>query len=138
MKYSAFFTVGTRSNGSKFTKSVNDGPSELREFVRDVHMKHFEDCLPNDWIYQTISRAFDELEENSIDDITIDSDPYYSQLLEWMGNPYAHGLCNNAIIELGPFSDIYDLIGAAQHNAMFDIYNLVNEFIEEHKEDDDK
>lgn len=130
-----YFTRGTRTDGKSFYKCVDACPEELRDLIRHIHTEYFG-CLPNDWIYGVIHEAFLDLKDMDVDDVTIDSDPYNSELYNWMGESFADKYCAKAMQEglYCPDSDgfsIYGLIGWAQWYAKTEIYHAVNEFINE-------
>lgn len=133
-EYSRYFGRNTRTNGDDFTFLTEENPKELQDLIQEIHKNEFEDCLPNDWIYETVRRAFDELSDEGydIDDLNIESDPYYHSLLEWLNNPYSAGFCNEAACDgLTDGKDIYVTIGWGQMLAMERIYRAVNDFIQE-------
>lgn len=137
-QYSQYFTSAKRVDTDKhFIKCKDEAPEELRDFIREVHFEYFEKCLPNDWIYQTILEAFENLEENNIDDLNIEPDCYYSELYEWLGNPFAHGFCNEGLLLLDGCNapDIYQVIGQGQALAKEEIYRAVNEFLSDQEEE---
>ena len=136
MKYSQYFQSAVRTSTQKeFIKLKEDAPKELETLIREIHFRIFEGCLPNDWIYKTILEAFEELEENKLDEINIEADCYYNDLYTWLGEPFAHGICNEYLEEFAyKTTKIYELIASAQWLAKDKIYNAVNEFMEEHNE----
>lgn len=138
MKYNEMFTTKKRTDGTRFI--AFDGPEYVRDFIRDVHFDYFGGCLPNDWIYEKISEAFEELENNGndIDRCYYEPDCYYRELIEWMQEPYAHGFINEAMRDLGPFKDIYDQISVGQYQAIDAIYRAVNEFLNDNSADDEE
>lgn len=135
MKYSQYFITKPREDGVYFTLLREDRPEELQDFVRAVHMKHFGGCLPNDWIYETISHAFNQLEENKLENCCIEADFYNSNLYKWLGEPFAQEYCNEVIQEdlIPKEKDIYSLISCAQYLAKERIYQAVNDFLKEEK-----
>jgi hypothetical protein len=133
MNYSTYFETRTR-DGKTFIACKDETPQEVKDLIRDIHFKCFNGCLPNNWIYQIIMEAFEELEDNDLDDITIESDPYYSQLNEWLTNPFAHEYCNQVIDEIPDMKDIYQIIGFGQYLAKRAIYDAVNDFMQSNKE----
>lgn len=116
-----------------FSTCKDDCPALLQDFVYRVHKEYFEGCLPNDWIYETIHNAFLELANDDLDDIHLEADPYYSQLYEWFGNPYADSYCEQVMADgfCETKKGIYDVIGWAQWQAKQAIYTAVNEFMQE-------
>lgn len=128
--YVKFFERGLRTSGEKFFFLASSAPSELQQFISEVH--EYFDCLPNDWIYTILVDCFNELSMDSIDDITIESDCYNSELYKWLGNSYADEFCAEALQETGiQFDTIYEVINTGQLLAKRKIYEAVNEFIME-------
>ncbi len=127
--YSEYFETRKR-NDKNFVCCKDEVPQELKDLIRDIHMNHFSGALPNDWIYRVIMEAFEELETEKLDDISIEADCYYGQLYEWFGNPYAHEYCNEAIECDSPAKDIYAIISLAQYLSKRNIYESVNQFME--------
>ncbi len=130
MKYSEFFKSKTRPDGSTFMVA-HGAPSELEELIKLIHFSIFEGCLPNDWVFEIISQAFDDLEETPFDDITLECDVYYHDLWKWFGNGFAHGFCNEAMEEglCEGLKDIYAIIGWGQYLAKQRVYAAVDEFM---------
>jgi hypothetical protein len=137
-EFSQYFTFGYRAinkgtfeeKKQQFSKLVECPPKELQELIRKIHKEYFCDCLPNDWVYETIHDAFLDLENDCLDDINLEADCYYHQLYEWLGNPYGHEYCNEVLEEFDP-KDMYQIISAAQERAKDRIYREVDEFIKE-------
>jgi len=130
-EYYKHFEAASRGEKS-FIKLKDNAPEELGELIREIHFNHFGKCLPNDWIYKTIMEAFEELEENSLVDITIEADVYYTDLYKWLGEPFAHEFCNEAMEEaFCEKNEIYSIISAGQYLAKNVIYTSVNDFIHE-------
>ncbi len=123
-QYYKYFQSATRVNGDEFFKLSDDAPQDLQDLVQSIHFG----ALPNDWVYQVIMEAFEELSDNDLDDINMESDPYYHDLYKWFGQPFAHALCNEVMI-VG-FKNIYEIIGFAQQQAKQRIYEAVNEYIQ--------
>lgn len=136
-EYHLYFKRKHRPNGDWFTLLSIDAPEELKQLVNNIHLKHF-DCLPNDWIYEQISNAFGELEHDKLEDITIESDCYNSGLYKWLAETYATTFIEEFAEENGSCNDIYHMIGAGQQLAKQRIYDLVNEFLEAHVNDEQK
>jgi hypothetical protein len=129
--YEQFFTMSIRTDGNEFIKLKDEAPEDLRYLVRQIHFDLFGGCLPNDWVYDTIHSAFNDLQHENLDNLTLEPDAYYSKLYKWFGEPFAHQYCNEAIDEIGPFKNIYDAIGHGQYLAIERIYGQVNQFINE-------
>jgi hypothetical protein len=133
--YTSYFTESERLDGKKFVKLTKGTPEKVKDLVMKIHMEHF-DCLPDDWIYRTISEAFSDLQNDSLENITIEANPYYTDLWEWLGNSYAKGFCNEALQEgITDQKDIYNIIGCGQYMAKELIYHAVDEFLEREKND---
>lgn len=140
-EFSQFFTFGYRAinkdtfeeTKQTFSKLVECPPKELKELIHMIHKEYFCDCLPNDWIYETIHDAFLvlELADDAIDNINLEADCYYNKLYEWLGNPYGHEYCNEVLEEGLELKDIYQIIGTAQERAKDRIYRAVDDFIKE-------
>jgi hypothetical protein len=113
-KYQEFFAYRKRNDETKYWCLEDGAPSELRDLVYEIHYQIFEGCLPNDWVYDVISQAINELEDNGndLDDINIECDCYYGQLYKWLGHSFSHGFCNKAVEEgYCEGKDIYKTIG---------------------------
>ncbi len=135
MNYTQYFVEKTRSDGNKFVACTDDAPECIRDLIREIHFSFFDGCLPNDWIYKIIVEAFEELEENDLDDVYPESDCYYWELKKWFLEPFADKYVEEAM-ELG-LTRIYEVIGLAQTNAKQNIYYAVNEFLEQQRESAD-
>jgi hypothetical protein len=140
-KFNQYFEMTVRkSNGEIISTLKEDKPESLKKLVFEIH-DHF-DCMPNDWLYSIIQEAFENIEENYSDNTDIDtilsdlsSDLYYSDLLDWLSNPFAPELMDEAEQEYG-YKDFYSLIQNAQLLAKDKIYRIVNDFIEEQTEEE--
>jgi hypothetical protein len=134
MKYNEYFTSKQMPNTEKyFILLVEESPIELKDFIRDLHLNHFEDCLPNDWIYAVACEAFDLLESNTWKkgEFEVEADCYNNDLLRWVREPFAHGFCNQVLSE-NQVKDFFDLLSQAQYLAKYEIYSAVQGFLEEH------
>ena len=133
--YANYFTWGKRKDEKDYCYLADGRPEELQDFVRSVHFDHFGGCLPNDWIYEQLALAFDELSKDDLEDIAIEADPYYRDLANWLQEPFAHEYCNEMLEELcenpkqWTQQDIYTIIGYAQWLAKDRIYHAVNDWI---------
>lgn len=136
--YYQYFQTKERNvddRSSFFTCLTDDAPEDLSDFIHKIHDDYFDACLPNDWVYAVISNAFEEIHHDKIDDIMIEADPYYYDLVKWLHNGFADGYCNKALSEgLNEGTDVHDIIGWGQFMAKECIYQAVNEFIEEERE----
>lgn len=131
--YGQYFEVKTRNEGGDYIAMKDSTPNEVKEelksFIFEVHQE-FGGCLPNDWLYLIISEAFEMLEEENIDEVAIEADPYYKDLYTWFGEPYAHELCQKVIEEgISEINDVYNIIATAQYLAKRKIYGLVWDFM---------
>lgn len=132
INYTKYFVTAQRADtAERFTKLTDDTPEDLKQLVYEIH-DHF-DAMPNDWIYETIDSAFDELSRDSLDNCSIEPDCYNGELYKWLGNPFAQGLCNEAMEEgiCDPKQGIYGIISEGQSIATRQIYELVNNFLED-------
>lgn len=137
MKYTQFFTTAHRPDGKSFITLTDDAPENLQEFVRSVHFDYFDGCLPNDWIYKVIDLAFDDLDEESLDNITLEADCYYNDLQKWLDNPFAGDYCTEYMQETcEKMADctFWDLVGCGQWLAKDRIYRAVDQWISEQVE----
>ena len=137
--YSQYLQTSKRVDGKIYVKCVEGTPEKLREFIRSLHMNEF-DCLPNDWVYQVIMEALEQLEgnDNDIDDCSFEADCYYSELQKWLGEPYAHGFCNEVMEFFDNSKDIYKVIGQGQYLAKRRIYEAVSEFLSEQNTEEEE
>jgi hypothetical protein len=130
-EYAKHFEKAQRNNGVSFIKRKEDAPEDLEDLIREIHFDHFGGCLSNDWIYATILEAFEDLENDDLENITIEADPYHTQLYKWLGEPFADELCQEAIDEgLSTGKGIYETIAVGQWLAKDRIYHAVNDFIQ--------
>lgn len=137
--YTQHFEIRKRQvDGKEFSCLKDDAPLDLIDLVRNIHINYFYECWPNDWIYGTIHAAFDALEQDDIDNITIDPDIYNAQVYLWLlenGNAYASAYCNDYMDEFGDdVHNITKMISGGQWLAMDKIYHAVNEYMQEQKE----
>lgn len=136
MKYSQFFeTKNNRTENKLFTCCTDNTPDSLKALIQAIHSDFFGNCLPNDWIYQTIREAFEALEEDELENCTIESDIYNSELTLWLhenGNAFAIEACEEAMEALPnkPYT-LLKIIGEAQFLAKHRIYHAVNDFMVE-------
>jgi hypothetical protein len=135
--YSQYFHDKQRLDGTSFICKTDDCPESVSELVYDIHSEL--DSLPNDWIYGEIADAFDDLAENNINDIPIEPDATYSTLFKWFyENSFAVCMCDEAQETCEKqYATVTDLINEGQWYCRDLIYRRVNEFLEDHKNDDD-
>ena|ERR1700753_3463803 len=127
MKFTQYFEIATRNNGEQYIFLKEDAPNNLKLIIYSIH--EYFDCLPNDWIYSTIFEALQDLEDNSLEDCSIESNCYHTDLYKWFGEPYAKYLCDEALVEYG-CTDIYDAISCAQRDVKQRIYTEINDWLE--------
>ncbi len=129
ISYEKYFTLNPREAACL----RNNAPEDLKALVYNIHQCF--DVLPNDWIYMQIANAFEELEDNLLDDITIEADSYYNDLYKWLGEPFAKGCIEDYMSDFSAkTTDIYEMIASGQWVAKNRIYQMVNEFINEGEE----
>jgi hypothetical protein len=91
--------------------------------------------MPNDWVYSMILEAFEDLEENgSTENCNVEADIYNNDLAKWFYencNAYAHEYCNEGIELMGCETDILKMISHGQYVAKNNIYEAVENFIDE-------
>lgn len=134
-----FVRVEHSSYKRDITKLCDDAPEELKDFVREIHLKTFDGAWPNDWIYEQLGLAFDELSENELDQLNIEPDIYYSDLYAWLGNSFAPEFVGQWLEmdnQNTGSANIFDFISGGNWMAKRVIYDLVNDFINEEVEDD--
>lgn len=129
-KWHEYFEGKERSDGTYFTFLSDKAPDSLKELIHCIH-SDLGCGLPNDWIYQTIRNAFEDLAEDDIEDIHIESDIYTTDLVAWLDNHFAIDLCNEAIEDELAEPNIISIIGFGQVLAKDRIYHSVNEFIKD-------
>ncbi len=128
MDYTQYFQTKTRvQSGDKFVCLTGNAPEQLKDFIRQVHFDCFDGCLPNDWIYRTIEEAFEALNNDPIENCTIEADIYDSELIQWLQEPFAKCFCNSFGCEV---NDIVEKIRCGQVEAMKEVYIACNQFIQ--------
>ncbi len=131
--YSQYFEISTRpTSDERFWKCKDNAPKELRELIHEIH-KELWCGLPNDWIYEIIYRAFEDLEETEMEQIQIEADIYNSELLKWLENSFADEFCS-AVLLASCLGSIWTVISAAQYEAKFQIYLMVDSFMESNEQ----
>ena len=130
MKYSEFFEL-TKNPRTLISMCVlkSDAPKELHQLIEAIHSNCFDGAMPHDWIYETIRDAFETLEEDDFDNVSIEADTYYHQLHDWLAVPGAQRYCDEAT-EMGKFKGIYEIIAAGQAHARWTVYSEVNQFLD--------
>lgn len=130
MKYSNYFETKKRQNGDKFFCLKENSPQKLKDLIKDIHFNHFYDCLPNDWIYETIYNAFEELELNTIENINIETDVYFSDLCDWLSkNSFSKIYCDEAIENELCDHNLESIISRGLYEAKYIVYYVVNKFL---------
>ncbi len=115
----------------------DDCPQEVRDLIMNIHFDHFFGCLPNDWIYTTIAEAFSDLENDPIENITIQADIWNSDLTEWLNDncgAFSQAYCNEVMEDAPGYDNIINILSDAQHRAKERIYYSVSDFLTEEKE----
>jgi hypothetical protein len=132
MKYGDFFEIAKRAD-CEFFRLKEDTPEGLRDLIRSIRFDHFGGCLPNDWIYEQISHAFDYFERGEdLDDFVVEADCYNSELYRWFGEPFASDCCYEYQEEFGEDLAgvaVYSMIASGQWLAKDRIYRAVSEFL---------
>lgn len=129
-KLHEYFEEKCRKDGTTFVCCIDETPDELKNFVHLVH-KHFDCGFPNDWIYKTITCAFEALDNDKLDDCSIEADIYDHELIKWLYEPFAIGVYNEVIEEgLSDGKNLLFSIQAAQEYSIRRIYEMCNEFME--------
>ena len=129
LDYTEYFVIDKRKrSGEEFVILANQAPQELKDLVTEIHVIFV--CSPNFWIYATILRAFEELEGNKLDDISIEADLSDHQVVKWLNNEFAFDYCDGVMKDIGLITSFDQLIACAQEAAMRDIYRIVYKFLE--------
>lgn len=128
-EYYKHFERRTRSDGSSFYALVDNAPEDLSDLIREIHHQIFGGCWANDWIYDQILDAFEDLSNNNIDNLNIEADCYTHDLLKWLREPFALEICEEVREELCPNGTLTDQISWGQWFAKKRIYEAVDEFI---------
>lgn len=131
--YTYCFAWKKRANGEEFVILKEYMSSELNELVRDIHQDLFN-CGCNDWIYEQIYYAFDDLKNDKLEDITIEADVYTHDLIQWLNNGYALELCSEVMREYH-YDSVEEALNQAQTSAKVLIYEAVNSFIERNQDE---
>lgn len=138
MDYIQYFEEKTRQNDTKFWCLDDAAPEELQELVYNVHKELF-DAFPDDWVYTQIVNAFQDLEEQSIDDCYIEPDCYYHDLYEWVHKCWARALCDEAVSEgFADGTDIDKTVQAGNFLGKEKIYRFVADWLEERERQEDE
>lgn len=127
MDYIEYFERGVRKDtGQPYYFLKEEAPEDLKELIYEIH-KDF-DSLPNDWIYEQIREAFQDLKMDDLDNCLIEADVYDNDLYKWLGEPFADGLCNECL-ESGNIKSIWSVVAVAQYLCKKQIYEAVDAFI---------
>lgn len=130
--FNKYFIENTRMTGQTYTCLSDEAPVALQEFIREVH-KEF-DCMPNDWIYSKILKAF-ESEEPDLREAFIEPDIWTVDLIEWTTNSFAHGLLDEALEQSTPFKSYFSLLSYAQYEAIQRINFMVQDFLDKNEKE---
>ena len=101
----------------------DDSPEWVQDMVRDAH----GDLFPNNHSYQFIVEAlnaFTNYDDPEIAISEIESDPYYSQLIDWLGSDTTRMLYADDGMAENP-SSIMDIISYGQIGEKRDVYYSV-------------
>ena len=130
-EYARFFVTKTRADGKRFITLMDNEPQDLCDVIYSIH-KAIGCGFPNDWIYSVIRDAFEDLFQDDLDDIQLDADIYNVDLCEWLKETYANDACHECMIqEMCTKNDIMSIISCAQICVKQQIYEAVNDFINE-------
>ena len=126
-------------NGTTIYAKLCDKDEKAMDNLKYDIQKAVDIDNSTDWVESIIEDAFEELSENDIDDINIEADCYNHQLMKWFYDNFAYEICDEARKELGGEEKrIIDQISLGQWYAKDRIYHMVNDWLEEHKEDDNE
>ena len=131
-KYSNYFEIGTRNDGSKYTFLKDNTPAKLAVAVREAHGDRF----PDDFIYSTFSDLLQRLSEytiNNMDDIEnyrheiVDGyvDIYTHDLIKWLASDIANVYYITQAIEEFGATDGFQVLSTAQYIAIDEVMNYV-------------
>ena len=124
---SAQWEGGTRDNGEAF-RYVKEGEHKeaITDIIRACH-KALGDCRGNDWVYAQVENAIDSIANDEEPGDYADANVYIfnHNLKQWLLNPFADTYIEDALSEVGEFSDLYRLIAYAQYHALLDIHAQV-------------
>ena len=135
MEYSKYFTVISTDSDDSMVVYREGSPDCFVDFVRKLH-KNFYCFTPNNWLYLTILEAFEELEDKinvDIEDCSIESDRYCSNIIGWLQNPFALDFVNKILRSSEKYSDLIEIIMIAQIDAKTEVYKEVIYFLENEK-----
>ena len=129
MDYCQYFKTKLRTNGEPYVYCEHGTPEDVRELIYEIHKELY--CgFPNDWIYKEIYEAFEALEEDTLEDITLRPDDFESDLTKWLGESFAPAMIAQAQEEVcNEAKDIWIIIGWGQWYAKDIIYRAVDLFL---------
>lgn len=109
-----------------------DAPEDLKEFVQNIHLKHFF-VNSNDWVNSIISNAFYDISSNdfNFNNVSLKPDIFPNHLYVWLGEPYAYKFCNECMETMKDIDSIWNIIAAAQGIATGRIYREVMDYIKD-------
>jgi len=124
-----WFEVARRPDDSAFIRTKDDAPEWISEFVREAHGT---DMLPDDWRYQVIWNALEQIEladdpdEASAEFADQQVDVYSADRIAWLAsNINRAAYVDDARENFGPTSSVIDDIGAGQYQEAGEIYGRV-------------
>lgn len=135
-KYIKQFERGTRTNGGKYWKLVDNHDEELKDLLFEIHkaVGFGTFVFPSDWVYEVSIEAFQDLSEYSDwEDMIIEVEPdcYYCDQIKWISdNGFAPNWVNEAKENFG-HSDFYNEIMQGQYLCKQAIYRAVVDFVNE-------
>lgn len=137
-QYSTYFEEGLNAKGEAYVKLVDKAPQELKDLVLDISCDVLEDYTPicSDWVCETIRDAFEDLEQNPLENCSIEADVYTKDLIKWFSEEsFAVEFCNRAMIERGvKKGDIIEMIQYGQTLAKDTIYQEVCAFLDRQRD----
>jgi hypothetical protein len=130
--FTKYFEYGIRlkpQSTSDFICMTDKAPEELRKLIHSIH-DELGSPLPNYWIYHVIRDAFEALKHDELENVTIETDIYPINLVNWSSDTFAINIINESLIDNGyEIQDFISLIDQGQYYCMRRIYNRVNDFI---------
>jgi hypothetical protein len=140
--YSNQFEGKTRYNGENYVIFKDDASDELKGAVQEAH----GDRLPNDFIFGTFADLLQSLRNYTIDSIDyldeIESevitsyiDIYTHDLTKWLASDINNVYYITQVLEEQEIKDGFELLAAAQYQAIADVWQYVKDFIIEQAEE---
>ncbi len=125
-KFAGMFEYKKRDNDQLFVvvKDEFEDNIQLKNLIKDIHDQ--DNMFPDDYKYLFIVEALEALSEHSdSDNIVMEADIYYSDLLKWVGSHAirAHYV-NEAVEEIG-YTDFYQSLTIGQLREIDEVLYLV-------------